>query len=82
MDFRKCIELNALVKAHRVDRRAGYDRVSVSFDTFDIGHWSAEVTFPSMRFHNEVQDFLGWALANCSHPFVSCRGDNLVLCVL
>lgn len=82
MEFKKCIELNSLVKAHREDRRAGFDRVSVSFDSFDIGHWAAEVTFPGMMFHNEVQDFLGWALANCSHPFVSSRGGDLVLNVL
>lgn len=82
MDFRKCIELNALVKAHREDRRAGYDRVSVSFNMYDIGHWAAEVTFPVMMFSSEMQDILGWALGNCSFPFVSCRGGNLVLNVL
>lgn len=82
MEFRKCIELNALVKAHSADRRAGFDRVNVSFSSYDTGRWAAVVRFPHMMFSPEIQEFLGWALANCSHPFLGHSGDDLVLHVL
>lgn len=79
MEFSKCIALNALVKAHGGHGRLHFEDVSVEFDMYVIGHWGAVVCFPQIMFDREMQDFIGWALANTRNHFLSSRDDKLYL---
>ena len=79
MEFSKCIALNALVKARRFRGRACYKPVKVSFNSYAVGRWAAEVVFDGMIFDDEIQDYLGWALANTRSHFLSCRDSVIVL---
>lgn len=79
MEFSKCIALNALVKAHGGSYRAHFEDISVEFDMYAIGRWGAVVCFPKIVYGKEMEDFIGWALANTRSHFLSSRDDKLYL---
>lgn len=79
MEFSKCIALNSLVKTRGARNSVRFGSISVEFDMFVIGHWGAVVCFPQMMFDRELQDFIGWALANTRSHFLSSRDDKIYL---
>ena len=79
MEFSKCIALNALVKARGARDNVRFEDVSVEFDMYVIGSWGAVVCFPQIMFDREMQDFIGWALANTRNHFLSSRDDKVYL---
>lgn len=79
MEFSKCIALNALVKTRGARDNVRFEDVSVEFDMYVIGSWGAVVCFPQIMFDREMQDFIGWALANTRNHFLSSRDDKVYL---
>lgn len=79
MEFIKCINLNRLVKTKGARTNDRFDAVSVEFNMFRLGCWAAEVRFPALMFDREMQDFIGWALANTRSHFIGGSNDEVVL---
>ena len=79
MEFSKCIALNSLVKTRGARDNVRFEDVSVEFDMYVIGSWGAVVCFPQIMFDREMQDFIGWALANTRNHFLSSRDDKVYL---